>query len=110
VPTAARVAKNESLFREVNERIRDLSDRFADGADVRQRFVCECSRTGCSDPIELDLKEYEAVRRSDKRFAVAPGHTEPEHEHVVLETDRYWVIEKDGAAGEIADEEADATP
>jgi hypothetical protein len=106
VPTATRVAKNESLFREVNERIKGLADTFLVGRDDRQRFVCECSRNGCSDSVELTLEEYAYVRGSDVRFAVCPGHVDSEHERVVLETDRYWVVEKDGVAGIVAAAEA----
>ena len=100
MPTATRVAKNESLFREVNERINAIADTFLTGRDDVQRFVCECSRTGCSAPIELTLGEYAIVRARDVSFAVSPGHTDPEHEHVVLRTDRYWIIE--AAADEAA--------
>lgn len=106
MPTATRVAKNESLFREVNERIRGLADTFLVGRGDRQRFVCECSRTGCSESVELTLDEYAEVRASDVRFVIMPGHVEPAHERVVLQTDRYWVVEKDGLAGLIAAEEA----
>ena len=106
MPAATRVAKNESLFREVNERIKDLADTFLVGRDDRQRFVCECSHEGCSESVELTLEEYAHVRASDWRFVVAPGHVTPEHEHVVLKTDRYWLVEKDGLAGIAAAEEA----
>jgi hypothetical protein len=108
VPTATRVAKNESLFREVNERIRGLADTFLVGRDDRQRFVCECSRNGCSESVELTLEEYADVRASDVRFVVCPDHVDPEHERVVLKTERYWVVEKDGLAGRIAAKEAPA--
>ena len=106
MPTATRVAKNESLFREVNERIKSLADTFLVGRGDRQRFVCECSSTGCSGSVELTLGEYADVRSSDTRFAVAPGHVTPNHERVVLKTERYWVVEKDGLAGVVASEEA----
>ena len=105
VPTATRVAKNESLFREVNERIAEVAEGFEN--EQTQNFVCECSRLGCSKAIELSLAEYAAVREHDRRFAVAPGHLDPEHESVVLRRERFWVIEKDGLAGEVAEEEAE---
>ena len=106
MPSATRVAKNESLFREVNERIKGLADTFLVGRDDRQRFVCECSRNGCSESVELTLEEYADVRASDVRFAVVRGHVSPEYERVVLRTDRYWVVEKDGLAGRVAADEA----
>ena len=105
MPSATRVAKNESLFREVNERIAEVAEGFA--IEQTQHFVCECSRIGCSKAIELTLAEYAAVREDDRRFAVARGHLDPEHESVVLRRERYWVIEKDGLAGAIAEAEVD---
>jgi hypothetical protein len=105
MPSATRVAKNESLFREVNERISSVAEGFASGGEQTQQFVCECSRLGCIEPIELTLEEYAAVRATDVRFAVAQGHFDPAHEEVVLRKERYWVVEKDGVAGEVAAEE-----
>ena len=105
MPSATRVAKNESLFREVNERIAEIAERF--DVEQRQNFVCECSRVGCSAMIALTLAEYGFVREDDVRFAVAPAHIDPEHETLVLRREHYWVIEKDGLAGEIAETEAD---
>jgi hypothetical protein len=107
VPAASRVAKNESFFREVNEHINDLADGFWDSRDERQRFVCECDRADCSQGIELSLDEYSGVRANDVHFAVSPGHVDSANERVVRRTERYWVVAKDGPAGEVAREEAD---
>jgi hypothetical protein len=107
VPTSERVGKNEALFREVNERIREVSGRVAafDG-DALLQFVCECSDERCNEPVELTLSEYEAVRAEPTHFLVAPGHVwEPETEHLVREGDRYEVVEKDGTAGDVAADE-----
>jgi hypothetical protein len=84
----------------VNERIAELADRFL--VEQEQDFVCECSRVGCSEPIALTLLEYAAVREVETQFAVAPGHVEPELETLILRRDRYWIVEKNGRAGEIA--------
>jgi len=107
VPTAARVAKNESVFREVNNRIRDVADRLAFG-DTGWQFICECSRVGCTQQLVLTLAQYGEVRASDRHFAIAPEHHEPEYERVVERRDHYWVVEKLGEAGLIAEEEAEA--
>jgi hypothetical protein len=105
MPSATRVARNESFFREVNERISDLADTFWDSRDEIQRFVCECSRADCSQAIELSLDEYSEVRANDVQFAVSPGHVDTANEQVVRRTDRFWVVAKNGATGEIAREE-----
>ena len=107
VPTSERVGKNEALFREVNERIRDVSGEVVvfDG-EAPLQFVCECSDEGCNEAVVLTLPEYEAVRADATHFIVAPGHVwEPDDEHVVKETENYTVVEKTGDAGEVAEEE-----
>jgi hypothetical protein len=109
VPTAERAAKNESLFREVNERILELQEEFerkVGGAFPDAAFICECSFLDCTERIELSLEEYAAVRTEPTHFAVTPGHVDPDHERVVRATDRYVVVEKLGAAGDVAEEEA----
>jgi hypothetical protein len=111
VPTAARVARNESLYREVNERILELEERFGERERDREQslasFVCECATTGCAARIELSLDDYRLARSKPERFLIAPGHVRPEFERVVLTTERFWLIEKFGEAGEIAADEAD---
>ena len=106
--TAERVALNEDLFREVNERIKELAERFGDAGE-RCSFVCECSDSGCAVQVELTLTEYAAIRRHPRRFVAAPGHEDPHHERIVTRTDRYLVVEKNGEAGEIT-ERLDAAP
>ena len=106
MPTASRVAQNESLFREVNERILELEQSFGDpGRGGRLLgIVCECARTGCTAKVEVSVDEYRHAREKPTRFIVAPGHVDLEFERVVIETDRFLLIEKIGEAGEIATE------
>lgn len=93
-PTRERLAKNEALFREVNARIRELSERWELGTPDLVAFVCECSRSGCSEPVELTLDEYEQVRSSSSHFFVVPGHEDERTDTVVDRFERYVVIEK----------------
>jgi hypothetical protein len=96
----ARVAKNEVLFREVNERIRELARM--DGAT---EFLCECGDAGCVEPVTLTLPEYESVRSEAARFFVRPGHEEPDIEDVVERAEEYLVVEKRvGTPADIAEE------
>jgi hypothetical protein len=105
VPYAVRAAKNESIYREVNERIRELQERFENPEHVQ--FVCECSRLGCTQAVRATLEEYSSlVRTSPRRFLVACGHVDPEIERVIAETDNYAVVEKIGLAGDTAEETA----
>ena len=106
MPTSERVGKNEALFREVNERIREVSERVvAFDGEASLEFVCECSEERCSEAVELTLAEYESVRSDPTHFLVAPGHVwQPETERAVRENETYSVVEKIGDAGDVASE------
>jgi hypothetical protein len=104
LPQAVRTAKNESVFRAVNERISEVQEGFGDAELVG--FLCECSRLGCREPVQAWLQEYAAVRANPRHFLVAHGHIDPDLERIVSRTERYMVIEKLGLAGEIAEDEA----
>jgi hypothetical protein len=94
-----RLGENEILYREVNERVRELQERFG-LEDEYVEFVCECGRIDCSERIRLTVEEYEHVRDSGKRFALRRGHDEPSVERVVDENERFVTVEKheDGPA------------
>jgi hypothetical protein len=85
---ATRIGKNEALFREVNERIEQISD----GTPVE--FLCECGDPECTLPVRLDLPAFEEPRASSDHFAVIPGHEEPNVEEVVEYHDGYFVVRK----------------
>ena len=84
-----RLGKNEALFREVNERIRDITTW-----DSGVEFLCECGDPDCTQPIVMSVEEYEAVRSRSTRFLVVAGHDAPDVERVVDRTDRFAVVEK----------------
>ena len=86
---ADRIGKNEALFREVNERIREITTYDSD-----VEFLCECGDPGCAQPIVMSLEEYEAVRSDPKRFVVVPGHEIRDVEDVVETNERFAVVEK----------------
>jgi hypothetical protein len=94
-----RVGENEALYREVNERVRDLSDQFG-LTDESIQFVCECGRLDCSEPLQLTGAEYARVRSDGALFAIKPGHEFPEAETVVEEREGHYVVRKheDGPA------------
>ncbi|HXV04014.1 MAG TPA: hypothetical protein VFP24_10620, partial [Gaiellaceae bacterium] len=66
-----RIGQNEVLFREVNERLRELGEGFSLVAEQAD-FVCECGSSSCTEQIRMTLAEYETVRRDPKRFFVRP--------------------------------------
>ena len=98
---AERLARNEATFRDVNERIVDLTKEQRE-----QLFdaLCECSDATCTERIELTLAEYARVRSRGEQFAVVPGHEVPEIERVVEQTDRFAIVEKVGEGARVARE------
>ena len=100
---AVEAAKDQSLFREVNERLRDLNESF-DAIAPDSDFVCECANRDCIEHVTMTLAEYERVRAVPTRFVVLPErrHVVPEIEAVVEERENYFVVEKTGDAGSAA--------
>lgn len=98
--TEKRMARNEALFREVNEHVAEVSSQL-DGASGID-FLCECADDACRAAITLNRAEYEAVRSDARQFVIVPGHTVPDIELMLVEGDRYAVVRKVGAAGELA--------
>ena len=96
-----RFARNEDLFRQVNERIDDLATRHGDDAHVYE-FFCECSDVACVERVKLTLREYQHVRAAPTRFVVMKNHVVKEIEHVVETVKDHMVIEKHGEAGRVA--------
>jgi hypothetical protein len=94
-----RIAKTESRFRAVNERIADSAETY--GAK-EAALVCECSDPECGKPIEAPLDDYEEVRADGAQFLVAPGHENPEHEVVRQSRAGFRIVEKLRAIGAAA--------
>src|SRR3954465_11321337 len=92
-----RAAKNQSLFREVNERIEDLSR-----SGQLATFVCECCNDTCEESLPMTVDEYEHIRSKSNSFFVLPGHDVPEVEEIIETGDRYLVVAKRGAGTEVA--------
>ena len=85
------MAKTESLFRDVNERIATAADQFgSEEAD----FVCECADPKCVERVEVPLEVYEGVRAEPTTFILANGHQDESIETVVKERCRYQIVEK----------------
>jgi hypothetical protein len=84
-----RLARNQALYRKVNERVQDLTDDYG-----TTEFVCECSTTACIDIIELTNAEYERIRSDPTWFVVKPGHDIEQIERVISEGVGYVLVEK----------------
>jgi AraC-like DNA-binding protein len=93
-----RMAQNEALFREVNERIKETADGL--GSDSAFEYFCECANADCTFQITLTAAQYESVRADPTQFAVLPLHFTPEVETLVSEKGDFWIVRKTGQAGE----------
>ncbi len=109
-----RQAKNEALFRAVNERIAALDRKMAASSgneDVLYEFECECGRDErCDTFVRMTLAEYDVVRAQDDRFAVAPGHETHDLERVVGRTERYVIVDKIPAAEKFVGDDPRGAP
>src|SRR5262245_7850713 len=96
-----RVGRNESIFREINERVAELGT----AVEGPTEFLCECARTDCTERLSVPLDTYEQVRTRSRHFLVAVGHEQLEFERVVEQGDGWLVVTKIGVPGEVAEEE-----
>jgi hypothetical protein len=101
-----RAARNQSLYRSVNEEITQLNEAFSEvfpGSESLNEWVCECADTTCTLRIKATRQEYEVVRANGRTFIVYPGHVYLEVERVVTENDRFSIVEKFDEGGQIAE-------
>jgi hypothetical protein len=90
-----RIARNEALLREVNDRIEEVGKHLQvlpdDGA---LEFRCECGRPECDEVVPLTVDEYRRVRADNDRFAVHPGHEKLDLEYPVERNERFVIVDK----------------
>ena len=74
-----RAARNQALFRAVNEKLRDLNEALGSMTD---EFVvaCECADANCVQTLSIVGDEYMSVRANPRTFVVLPGHVYPDVE------------------------------
>jgi hypothetical protein len=97
----ARLARNEVMFRAINERIRELAARFQQTPDETLAFVCECADETCVERIHLTTEQYDAVRAIPARFVVVPGHeATPLVERVIYRSEQFVIVRKVGIAAD----------
>ena len=84
-----RLGKNEAVFREVNERIRDVTI-----VPAETQFLCECADATCTAPVSMSLTDYEVVRANPRHFLIVPGHEVLEVEDVIEQHAAFTVVRK----------------
>lgn len=93
---AERAARNEEIFRQINEKI----DQGAEQHQVASTlpFHCECGQLTCTETIELQPDVYDEIASNPLHFVVKPEHRINQIEDVVADRDSYLVVEKVGEA------------
>jgi len=93
-PRESRLSKNQQLFRELNDRIAELSVRWR-AHDMG--IYCECSTTGCLEMIFVPVDEYQRVRERPAWFLIMPGHAVGDAERLISRHGGYEIIEADSS-------------
>lgn len=95
---AERIAQNEFVLRDVNERIAEktseLEARGLAARDETSEYLCSCGRPDCEASLKLTLEEFEKAHERADQFVVAPGHDVPAIEDVVAHYGTYAVVRK----------------
>ena len=85
--------RRQALFREVNERIENLSDGW-EIFDGSLSVLCECGRPGCNDPIDVAKVVYDEIRATPNRFLLKAGHEIDDIDEVVVRHNGYVIAER----------------
>jgi hypothetical protein len=100
-PREERLARNELLFRDLNEQVEFVATPL-DADEGTFEFFCECPDVDCTLRLPITLAAYENVRSDPTLFVVALGHDRPEIEDVLDRTDAYQIVRKRGGAARLA--------
>jgi hypothetical protein len=85
-----RRARASTLFREVNDRIEDVSAR--EPGDLHE-FLCECGDPLCGRTIVVTSATYRRARETQTRFLFSSWHAGDEGLEVIEALDGYLVAE-----------------
>jgi len=102
--TAERVARNDSIFRDVNEQINAKAKEHDKGEEQAVPFICECADDHCTTIVPLSLEEHEDVRTDSRQFLTAFSHERFEGlVEIVSSNHNHLVVRKSGRAGDVAE-------
>ena len=107
--------ENEDLFRRLNERLHALATIASSsvlGGRHARALPLRVLPDGLLARAQLTPSEYRSVRETNRRFLVFPDATphEPDLETVVEKHRGFWVVEKNGEAGQEAENLAEGNP
>lgn len=84
----------------MNEKIRQINEAFLVLTDT-YTIACECSDLHCTAMLSIEHEEYADVRVDARLFIVCPDHVDRGLERVVLEDDRFAVVEPPGVTADL---------
>ena len=103
-----RNAEKQNRYREANERVADVYNKFAasraldEGSDLFELF-CECGQEGpCGERVKVSAATYERVRADPTTFILFPGHGVPAVEEMIERGEGFLIARSLGRAAEIA--------
>jgi hypothetical protein len=99
-----RIALNEVLFRDLNERVEQIVTTLANERPDKLEIFCECGTGDCVAKLTLSLIDYGGVRAHPERFIVVPDHDTPTVERVIEKRAGYWIVEKNEEEATLARE------
>jgi hypothetical protein len=88
-----RAARNQAMFRAVNEKLRELNQAFSNVSET-YAIACECADTSCVRTLEIAMEEYVTVRAHPNRFLVLADHVIQDVEVTVAQNNGYAIVEK----------------
>ena len=101
-----RIVRNDAVFREANEGIREAAEEHLADGDEQVPFLCECADPNCRELVLLTLAEYQLIRSDPRLFVNVAGHQASAHgwAEAIAGRDGHVVVEKVGPAGDLAEE------
>jgi hypothetical protein len=100
-----RVAENEALFRQVNERV--VGDRRpAESFEI----LCECGNAECMEHIDVTTEVYMRARGQRTDFVLKAGHAQPDLETVIEEHEQFVLVRKVGEAAALVTKVSQDSP
>jgi|SRR5207302_8062991 len=98
-----RAAQNQMMFRQVNDRIKELSETVG-GSRPELDFSCECADGTCAEKIRMSFQQFVAIESDENQFIVLRGHEVPEVEDVIGEREGFLIVSMRGAGAEFVKE------
>lgn len=83
--TVAPARAVENVFRQVNESFLKLDS---------PRFICECSDTSCTDPIDVSAETMRSLHENRDLYVVKPAHLNTDLEDLVESQDEFVIVRK----------------